>query len=236
MIQKGHHEHETAEQVRSRHIRDLGPDLGPVFNLLQNDVIWLHARWKLYRQLYARSPERVDFLNKVAGHFAGVLQNTLYEDVLLNLARLTDPPRSGSGQENLSLRKLPRLIPDPALRSAVEALVRSALKACEGARTWRNKYIAHRDLALALASTSDPPGAPSRAEIEAALGAIRAVLDRLEPLAYELFVPAGRDADSLIHYLLMGSGRRSSGSSGLFRESRGPRIFSRRKSEGDWSL
>jgi hypothetical protein len=195
---------ETAEQVRSRHIREMGDELGSVFNLLQNDVTWLHARWKQYRQLYARSPERVDFLNKVAGHFFGVLQNTLYEDVLLNLARLTDPPRSGPGQENLSLRKLPLLIADPALRSEVEALVKSALKASEGARTWRNKHIAHRDLALALASSSDPPGAPSRAEIAAALDAIRAVLDRLEPLAYEHFVPTGREADSLVHMLLMG--------------------------------
>ena len=195
---------ESAAQVRSRHIRDLGPDLGPVFNLLQNDVTWLHARWKLYRQLYARSPERVDFLNKVAGHFFGVIQNTLYEDVLLNLARLTDPPRSGSGQDTLSLRALPPLIADPALKSAIEALVQSALNACEAARTWRHKHIAHRDLALALASISDPPGAPSRAEIEAALGAIRAVLDRLEPLAFESFAPAGRDADSVVHYLREG--------------------------------
>ena len=46
---------ESAEQVRGRRVRDMGPDLGAVFNELWDDIAWLHAKWNLYRQLYARS-------------------------------------------------------------------------------------------------------------------------------------------------------------------------------------
>ena len=202
---------ESAEQVRGQRVRDMGPDLGAVFNELWDDIAWLHAKWNLYRQLYARSPERIAFLNKVASHFFGVVQDTLYEDVLLNLARLTDPPQSGPGRDNLTLRSLPQLIADPALCSEMKRLVEAARRACEAPRAWRHRHIAHRDLKLALASTSDPiPGAPSRAEIEAALHAIRAVLHRIEAhyrqpeTAYQYVIPAGGDADALVHYLREG--------------------------------
>jgi hypothetical protein len=68
----------------------MGADLGTVYNALWNDAVWLHAKWNLYRQLYAHSPERVALLAKVAGHFFGVIQDAVFEDVLLNLARLND--------------------------------------------------------------------------------------------------------------------------------------------------
>ena len=95
----------SAEQVREKHLRDMGPELGAVYNALDRDVAWLHAKWNQYRQLYARSPERIALLNQVAGHFFGVVQDTLFEDVLLHLARLTDPAKS-VGNENLTLKRL----------------------------------------------------------------------------------------------------------------------------------
>jgi AbiU2 len=198
---------ESAEQVRKRHLRDMGPKLGAVYHALWNEVAWLHAKWDLYRQLYARSPERIAFLNKVASHFIGVLQDTLYDDVLLHLSRLTDPPSSGK-YDRLSLQALPERVPEVALASEVKGLIQAAKKACETARSSRNRRIAHTDLALALAGTFDP--IPSRSEIEAALNAVRAVLHRLEAhywqseTGYQHFCPKGGDADSLVRYLLKG--------------------------------
>jgi AbiU2 len=103
---------ESAEQVRERHVRDMGPQLGDVYHLLWKEVPWLHAKWNQYRQLYAHSRERVEFLNKVGGHFFGIVQHTLRDDILLHLARLTDPPKSN----RLTLQRLPKLAPEPALR------------------------------------------------------------------------------------------------------------------------
>jgi AbiU2 len=199
----------SAEQVREKHIRDMGPELGAVYNALSNDVAWLHAKWNQYRQLYARSPERIDFLNTVAGHFFGMIEDILLEDILLHSARLTDPPMS-VGKGNLTLRRIPELVADVALRSELEELVEVAGKACESPRAWRHRRLAHRDLALALATSSDPLPGVSRADIEATLRAIRAVLNRLEmqywqsETAYQPFIVSGGEADSVVQYLLMG--------------------------------
>jgi hypothetical protein len=192
------------EQALARAIRDMGAELGPFYHNLSNEVAWLHAKWRQYRQLYAHSPERVAFLNKIAGHLFSMIQGPpggMYDDVLLHLARLTD--RRGN---TLRLQILPKLVPH-ALASDVRRLVQAAEAACGSAMSSRNERIAHMDLSRARDGTFEPP--PSRAEIEAALTAIRAVLNRLEshywqsPTAYEHFAAAG-GADSLLHYLRRG--------------------------------
>lgn len=188
----------------------MGPELGPIYHALTNEVAWLHAKWNQYRQLYAHSAERVALLNDVAGHFFGIVQDVLFEDVLLHLARLTDPLQS-IGKDNLSLQRLPEAVPNPAVAADVKALVDAALAACESARAWRNRRLAHRDLALALATSSDPLPGISRAHVESALAAIRAVLNRLEAhywdseTAYEHFITEGGEADSLVYCLYAGT-------------------------------
>jgi hypothetical protein len=200
----------SAEQVREKHLRDMGPELGSVYNALDRDVTWLHAKWNQYRQLYARSPERIALLNRVAGHFFGVIQDTLFEDILLHLARLTDPAKS-VGKENLTLKNLPELVKDSRLSAELKGLVETALKASKSARAWRNRRLAHRDLALALATASDPLPGISRDEVEAALLAIRDVLNRLaahywnSETAYQHFIASGGEADSLVYYLHKGT-------------------------------
>ena len=72
----------------------MGPRLGPVYNALWNEVAWLHAKLHEYKQLYGEKPARLELLNRAAGLFFRIVQDTLWEDTLLYLARLTDPPRS----------------------------------------------------------------------------------------------------------------------------------------------
>ncbi len=130
-------------------------------------------------------------------------------DVLLHLARLTDPPQSAK-KDNLTLQRLPGAVPDPAVTADVRALVGTALAASDSARAWRHRRLAHRDLALALAASSDPLPGISRVDVESALAAIRAVLNRLEAhywdsqVAYPDLVTEGGDADSCVYYLRVG--------------------------------
>ncbi len=126
-------EHKSAEEVLEQHLQDMGTELGVVYNALTNDVAWVHAKWNQYRHLYAHSPERIVVLNQAAGHFFGVMQDSLLEDIVLHLARLTDPPRS-VGKDNLTLQRLPALIPDVQLAAEVKALFGGALTACGSAR------------------------------------------------------------------------------------------------------
>lgn len=198
-------EHKTHEQVREEHNEVLGPILGPLYHGLYEEVTWLHAKWKQYRILFAESPERIELLNQVAGFFFRVIQDVLWEDVVLHIARLTDPPRS-NGKNNLTLFRLEGAVPQHALSVEVATLVQRARLAAEFARVWRNRRLAHRDLSLVIGNDVTPLPGISRAEVENALDGIRAVLNKIEShffqseAAFQEF-SASDDAESLACYL-----------------------------------
>jgi hypothetical protein len=144
----------------------------------------------------------------VAGHFFRILQDTLFEDVLLHLARFTDP-RKSARKHNLSLQCLPELVPD-GLRAEVGVLVAEALSATASARDWRNRCLAHRDLGVALATAADPLPGVSRADVEVALAAFRKTLHRIErhywgsETYYQMLLAKAGDADHLVYTLQRG--------------------------------
>jgi hypothetical protein len=203
-------EHRTAEELRDQHIRDMGPELGPVYNILFNDVYWLHAKWAQYRQLFARSERRIDLLNETAGYFSHIIQSTLFEDVVLGLVRLTDRIQTGNQQKNLTLQSLPSVVSDCKLRDELTGLADAALNACKSMKTWRDKRLAHRDLTVALATAEAPLVGISRADVEVALAAFRSLLNKLEnyylgsEVYYQKVLTNLGDADSLVYYLSKG--------------------------------
>jgi hypothetical protein len=78
-----------------------------------------------------------------------VIHDSLWDDVLLHICRLLDPPQSGKDKENLTLRRLPPLV-DPSIRADVERLLTEAQTKTAFARDIRNRHIGHIDVALAL--------------------------------------------------------------------------------------
>lgn len=198
----------SPEQIQEQHLATLGPGLGPDYHALYNEVTWLHAKWQQYRILFAESAERIELLNSVSGFFFQVIRDVLWNDVLLHLARLTDPPQSMQ-KNNLTIRRLPALIDHAKLSDEVRALIEVAEKRASFARTWRNKHLAHRDHLLAVDSAAEPLPGISRKNMEEALSAIRAVLNKIEDhywnsqVAFEHFL-AFDDAETLVHYLRAG--------------------------------
>jgi hypothetical protein len=199
----------SAEEFLEQCLRGMGAELGGIYNALRTDVIRLQMKWNQYRKLYAQSPEQIELLNQVAGHFFGLIQGIMLEDVVLHLARLSDREQTAR-KENLSFRRLPALVLDEQLASEVAALVEAAVNACEFTLSWRNRHLAHRDLALSLASSVDPLPGISRAQIEGALESMRALLNRMSihyigsETAYQIVMTHGRDVGSLVHYLGLG--------------------------------
>jgi hypothetical protein len=122
----------------------MGSELGQLHHELSQQLMWLHSKWAEYRALYGHSAETVQRLNAAAPFFFGILQRILFDDVMLHLARLTDPPTS-FGRENLTFQRLPPLV-DQRIRRKVERGVKRVLKATEFARDRRNRTIAHCDL------------------------------------------------------------------------------------------
>jgi hypothetical protein len=122
---------------------------------------------------------------------------------------MTDPQATYGRRRNLTIQALPALIHDPTVQGGVTGLVTAALAACESIRARRNRSLAHRDLELALAASSESLPGMTIGEMENALAALRAVLHRVEgqygksPTAYQ-YVVSNDDVDSAVYYLRKG--------------------------------
>ncbi|TWT10640.1 hypothetical protein [Reyranella sp. CPCC 100927] len=170
----------TAEEAKAERVRRMGEPLGVVFDALWQDVVWLHVKWEEYVELYGKRQSRVEILNRSAPLFFRVVQDVLWADTLLHIARLTDEPNS-YGKPKLTIKTLPPLIADYNGRATVNKLVNAALLTTAFARDWRNRWIAHTDLALATERASAVPleGA-SRLKVKDTVAAIADVLREVE--------------------------------------------------------
>lgn len=170
--------HRTAEEVKQQHIDAMGTELGSLYHALWNELVWLYSKWEEYVELFGTKPSRIELINSAAGRFFRMVQDSFWEDSLLHIARLTDPPKT-AGKENLTIRKLPDLIVDGNLKSRVSNFVDAAVEKAEFCRDWRNRHIAHKDLQLALRTGAEPLKPASRAKVKEVLGSISDVLNAL---------------------------------------------------------
>jgi len=135
--------------ANDQYIRAMGPQLGQLCQELQDDFDWLRHKWSEFRELFGRGQGRIDLLNLVASNFFFFLHRLLFEDAMLHLCRLTDPPKTRLRQgdrENLTVMALAEMIADPALKASVQTNTEQLRKDCEFARKWRNRRLAHTDL------------------------------------------------------------------------------------------
>jgi hypothetical protein len=93
----------------------MGHELGSSFHELSRKLIELHVVWQQYRQLFGDEPETVHLLNRTSGLFFKIVQDELWDSVLLGISRMTDPPQTGK-RKNLTVQSLPVLIDDFTLR------------------------------------------------------------------------------------------------------------------------
>jgi hypothetical protein len=168
--------HLSADEVESEHLAAFGKELGPIYHALYNDVVWLHIRWDQHRLLYGAKPERIDLLNSAAPMFFRLLQDTLFEQTLLDISRLTEKSKMGQ-YAHLTLQRLVYALPAGNLQATAKEKLSDAIRAAAFARDWRNRRIAHRDLDVALQRAVRPLSPASRIKIDGALGAIGAVLN-----------------------------------------------------------
>ena len=189
----------------------MGSDLGPYFQAIFYEVAAAYRRWHDYVELFGTSPKRIELLNGTAPSFFALVQEALWHETLLEITRLTDPVTTGgrATRANLTIQRLPILIDDPELRARTGDLVGSAVDAAAFARDWRNRRIAHRDLALSMKDEAAPLAPASRKRVKDALAAICAVLDPISlhysdsTSYFDLPGPPG-SAGSLLNVLSLG--------------------------------
>jgi len=187
-------------------------EIREVYKPLEQEIVWLHVKWQLYRQLFGTDEERIELLNDIAPLLFRVCQEVLLDDVIISISRLTDQPRTGnrhSTRESLSLRRLVVLIDPgqhPQLRPAVQQKWKKVDSLCKPFRLHRHRRVAHTDLETIKATGDLLPGI-SRLMIEDALESIRELMNAIcehfdkATNTYMLAPPAGIDGDVLIEHL-----------------------------------
>jgi hypothetical protein len=162
----------TDDQIRAEYVEAMGPDLGNLHHDLQNDVARLLRKWNEFGELYR--DDQIELLNTVASNFFYFLQQWFYEDAMLHIARLTDPPETGgrAKQANLTIMRFPMVITNSDLRTRIDSCMDEARTKCQFARDWRNKGIAHTDLEVHRKGRAVALPAVTRQHIEGAAEAL----------------------------------------------------------------
>jgi hypothetical protein len=166
----------TPSEEKIQNIAAMGDELGSLYSALWQEVAWIYSKWSQYVILFGTKPERIELLNRAAPSFFHLVQDTLWENIILHIARLTDSPQS-VGKPNLSIKRLPALVSDPALKMRIDELVSICVTSAEFSRDWRNKHLAHRDLKRATSDVADPLLPVSRAKVKQVLANFSGLLN-----------------------------------------------------------
>lgn len=195
----------TEQQMRDEYLDVMGSGLGQWFYELDKDFDWLQRKWSMFRDLFESGEERLEMLNATAPNFFFTLRQMLFENAMLHLCRLTDPPKTGRF-ENMTIMGISQEITDMALKAAVEDAAKRAQLGCEFARIWRDKWIAHYDLPSSRSGHAGFPAvgpnniAESISLVQRPVNLIREHFHL--PLEITIADPSG--ARSLIHFLEIG--------------------------------
>jgi AbiU2 len=168
----------TAEQAKQDYVDKMGEPLGAQFAELWQEVADLHEKWLEFVELFGAKESRIDLINRAAPRFFRIVQDLLWEETLLHIARLTDKQNNHPTKRRLTLRNLSQLVKDPTAKRSAEALFAKVERDAEFCRDWRDRHIAHLNLALAIDDPSAQPLLPaSRKQVDQVLDGIVALLN-----------------------------------------------------------
>lgn len=147
--------HQSADELKQGRIAIMGQDLGAILYSLYNEILWIKFKWIEYVELYGTSQERINVMNRSAPWLFFIVQRTLFDDILLGLAKITDPPGVGN-KETVSVLAISQFINDTDLKKKVSKCIKEIKTNTEFCRDWRNRKIAHKDRKLALGDKTAP--------------------------------------------------------------------------------
>jgi len=169
----------TSDQTLQKYIDKMGKELGTPFYHLWQEVSWIYSKIEQFAILFARKPTRIDIMNESAPYFFRIVEDLLLENIILSIARITDPPNK-FGNKNLSIQMFPSLVSEDGFRSQVKNLVDISLGKVNFCRDWRNKRLAHLDLTLAIMEGIQPLDKITLNKLNDAIDSIADVLNIID--------------------------------------------------------
>lgn len=184
---------------------DVPESIETAFKTLENEVVWVHAEWVNYRQLFATSDRRLRLLRQCANQFFKIIRVVLTDDILMSLSRLTDPAGKGKTKK-LSLKQLQKDVQkngDHELAARLREILDELEKKCKVISPHRNKRLAHSDFETAMKQGPSLGNIPLKT-IEEALALVADFMNAIEghyyqrETSYEFGIGSARDADALV--------------------------------------
>jgi hypothetical protein len=173
------------------------------FDQLRDDVAMLRYKWSLYLELYSER-ETAALLSEIAPAFFQTIAESLRNDMIMTICRLSDPSRTLGG-DVLSLATLVGQcdrVPNIAARlTAFQA-------AAGGVRRLRNRRLVHNDLMTTIVPSQDLLPGIDRFQVDEILRLATDILEAIyghfcnESIALEPYVPGG--VDRLLEWLKKG--------------------------------
>ena len=152
------------------------------FRSIAFEVMWLHAEWDNYCQLFEDKAQQRAILDGTAPACFRIIHHCIKTDIYLSLARLTDPPAS-AGRANLSLRRLMILLTEAGYSTIADRCrqdLDALLIVCRPIRARRNRRLAHADMATLLSPHNQPLPVIPPPIVNQALSHIRVILNTVE--------------------------------------------------------
>lgn len=181
------------------------PTLLEIPTALHPHVLQAHVRWSQFLSLFTQSDQQMLLLGQVAPTFFRLIQDALRDDAFIALSRLTDKSQT-MGKGNLSLITLVEAAEatgDKPLAANLRSLMSQLLTKVAAIRAWRDKWLAHTDLAEALATAPLPSVKVQRGDIDDAFALTRQIISLVaqhlskNPYPYDSVYMIG-DANALI--------------------------------------
>ena len=77
----------THKEERERYVSCMGAELGNYYHHLENELTFLYMKWQEYLGLFGKE-ECVNVLNETASGSFFIIQQSLWDDIVLHVARL----------------------------------------------------------------------------------------------------------------------------------------------------
>jgi hypothetical protein len=172
--------HKTAEEIKIEMIEKVGTEFGSLLYSLYNEITWLTFRWIEFRELYGTKESRIELMNKSAPFLFFMMQRVLWENLLLGICRITDPPRT-MNKKNMTLTSLPSFESDDDVKKEIETEIKELLAESEFCRDWRNRWIAHADYELSTdKQNAKPLETATRKQLKTTIERIHALYNKVE--------------------------------------------------------
>jgi hypothetical protein len=192
------------------------PQISGEYKVIHQQVLLLHAKWKIFTQLYLKSEERITLMNDIAPTFFGIIQRMFVDDLILGVSRLLDPAKTNKKNENISLARLMDSIRIAGRDSLCDSLAikMDSLKENENSvRSARDKRVSHNDYTTLLNEKANALPDITREQIDAMLTCLHEFLDEIavnfgdSPSFWNMPIPG--DGDSVIHFLKLAKAYRN---------------------------